>query len=101
MRKSRKFGEKARSAKGFHRIDQAAGIAWAITPDGSYFGARANGLEDNLFFFRVVRGKRTITENVCGVTTASRQWHTLTERPPPREEPLGRARRQRSAEARG
>jgi hypothetical protein len=60
------------------RIDQAAGIAWSILPDGSYFGARANGLEDNLLFFRVVRGKRTIIENVRGVTTASRQWHTLS-----------------------
>jgi hypothetical protein len=59
------------------RIDQAAGIAWSITSDGSYFGARANGLEDNLLFFRVVRGKRTIIENIRGVTTASRQWHTL------------------------
>src|SRR5207247_681965 len=42
------------------RIDQAAGLAWSIAPDGSYLGARANALEDNLLFFRVVRGKRTL-----------------------------------------
>jgi hypothetical protein len=60
------------------RIDQAAGIAWSVAPDGSYFGARANALEDNLLFFRVVRGKRTILENVRGVQTATRAWHTLT-----------------------
>jgi hypothetical protein len=59
------------------RIDQAAGLAWSIAPDGSYLGARANALEDNLLFFRVVRGKRTILENVRGVQTATRTWHTL------------------------
>ena len=60
------------------RIDQAAGIAWSVAPDGSYFGVRANALEDNLLFFRVVRGKRTILQNVRGVHTATRTWHTLT-----------------------
>ncbi len=59
------------------RIDQAAGIAWSIAPDGSYLGARANGLEDNLLFFQVARGKRRILENVRGVHTAGRSWHTL------------------------
>jgi hypothetical protein len=59
------------------RIDQAAGLAWSIAPDGSYLGARANALEDNLLFFRVVRGKRTILENVRSVETSSRTWHTL------------------------
>ncbi|HKO94723.1 MAG TPA: hypothetical protein VJU61_26390, partial [Polyangiaceae bacterium] len=39
------------------RVDQAAGIAFAITPDGSYLGFRANALEDNLLYFRVVKGK--------------------------------------------
>ena len=59
------------------RIDQGAGIAWSIAPDGSYFGARANALEDNLLFFRVVRGKRTIIDTVRGVATLTRTWHTL------------------------
>jgi hypothetical protein len=59
------------------RIDQGAGIAWSIAPDGSYLGARANALEDNLLFFRVVRGKRTILDTVRGVETAARSWHTL------------------------
>lgn len=58
-------------------IDQAAGIAWSIAPDGSYFGARTNALEDNLLFFRVVRGKRTIIDTVRGVSTPTRTWHTL------------------------
>jgi len=59
------------------RIDQAAGIAWSIAPDGSHFGARTNALEDNLLFFRVVRGKRTIIDTVRGVSTPTRTWHTL------------------------
>ncbi len=59
------------------RIDQGAGIAWSVAADGSYLGARANALEDNLLFFKVVRGKRQILEVVRGVHTATRTWHTL------------------------
>lgn len=60
------------------KIDQAAGLAWSIAPDGSYYGVRANALEENLLFFRVVRGKRTIIDNVRNVPTASRSWHEIT-----------------------
>jgi hypothetical protein len=59
------------------RIDQGAGIAWSIAPDGSYWGTRANALEDNLLFFKVVRGKRSVLQTVRGVHTATRTWHTL------------------------
>jgi hypothetical protein len=59
------------------KIDQGAGIAFAIAPDGSYFGARANALEDNMLFFRVVKGKRTIIDTIRGVSTTSKTWHTL------------------------
>jgi len=59
------------------RIDQGAGIAWSIAPDGSYWGVRANALEDNLLFFKVVRGKRSILQTVRGVHTETRTWHTL------------------------
>jgi hypothetical protein len=59
------------------RIDQGAGIAFAIDSHGSYLGARANALEENLLFFKVVKGKRTILENVRGVHTSTKEWHTL------------------------
>jgi len=59
------------------RIDQAAGLTWSIAPDGSYWGVRANALEDNLLFFHVVRGKRQVLQTVRGVHTATRAWHTL------------------------
>jgi hypothetical protein len=60
------------------KIDQAAGIAFGMTPDGSYFGVRANALEDNFLYFRVVRGKRTILDTIRGVSTPTRVWHTLS-----------------------
>jgi hypothetical protein len=60
------------------QIDQAAGIAFGIQPNGTYQGVRANALEDNLLYFRVVKGKRTIIDNVRDVPTPSRVWHTLT-----------------------
>ncbi|MGZ3473901.1 MAG: hypothetical protein ACXVCJ_05410 [Polyangiales bacterium] len=59
------------------KIDQAAGIAFGIGEDGSYFGARANALENNVLLFRVVKGKRTVIAEVAKVETKSGEWHTL------------------------
>jgi hypothetical protein len=59
------------------KIDQAAGIAFAIAPDGTYLGARANALEDNILFFRVVKGKRTVMDTIRNVSTPSKTWHTF------------------------
>ncbi len=60
------------------RIDQGAGVAFDIGNDGSYYGFRANALEDNMLFFKVVKGKRTIVQTIRGVSTSTRTWHTLT-----------------------
>jgi hypothetical protein len=59
------------------RIDQGAGIAFGAQPDGSYWGVRANALENNILFFHVVRGKRTVLDNVRNTPRASKTWHTL------------------------
>ncbi len=59
------------------RIDQGAGIAFDIQPNGNYLTVRANALEDNILFCRVVRGRRTIVENIRNTPTATRTWHTL------------------------
>jgi hypothetical protein len=59
------------------KVDQAAGIAFAIASDGSYLGVRANALEDNILFFKVVKGKRTILENLRDIPTPTKTWHTL------------------------
>ena len=59
------------------KIDQAAGIAFGITPSGSYQGVRANALEDNLLYFTVTKGKRNVIDTVRNVATPVRAWHTL------------------------
>src|SRR5207244_1469434 len=59
------------------KIDQGAGIAFGVQPDGSYWGVRANALEDNLLYFHVVKGKRTVLDVVSGTPTPTKQWHTL------------------------
>jgi hypothetical protein len=59
------------------KIDQAAGIAFGVAPDGSYTGVRANALEDNILYFKVVKGKRTIFDTVRNVPTPTKTWHTL------------------------
>ncbi len=59
------------------RVDQGAGIAFGIGPDGSYRGVRANALEGNILYFKVVRGRRSVIEDVGNTPTPSRQWHTL------------------------
>jgi len=59
------------------QIDQGAGIAFGIQPDGTYSGVRANALENNILWFKVVRGKRTLIDTIRNTPTASRTWHTL------------------------
>ena len=59
------------------QIDQGAGVAFGITPEGSYLGVRVNALESNLLFFRVVKGKRTIIDDVRDVPTPTKTWHTF------------------------
>jgi len=58
------------------KIDQAGGIAVRLTTYDDYYVARANALEDNVRFYRVVKGRR---EQVDGINTkvAGNQWHTL------------------------
>lgn len=60
------------------QVDQAAGIAFGIQPDGSYVCVRANALEDNILWARIVRGKRTILDTIRDTPTPTRTWHTLT-----------------------
>ncbi len=59
------------------KIDQGAGIAFGVQPDGSYWGVRANALEDNILYFHVVKGKRTVLDVVRDTPTPTKQWHTL------------------------
>lgn len=58
------------------RVDQAGGIAVRLADPDNYYVVRANALEDNVRFYRVVKGRR---EQIDGVNTkvAGNQWHTL------------------------
>ncbi|MBJ6798988.1 hypothetical protein JFN90_02430 [Geomonas sp. Red259] len=59
------------------REDQAAGIAFAIKPNGDYLLLRANALEDNLVLFRMEQGRRATVQWADKVPVPSGQWHDL------------------------
>lgn len=58
------------------RIDQAAGIAVRLLDGDNYYVVRANALEDNVRFYRVVKGRR---EQIAGtdIKVAGNEWHAL------------------------
>ena len=58
------------------RIDQAAGIAVRLRDADNYYVARANALEDNVRFYRVVKGRR---EQLAGANlkVTAGAWHSL------------------------
>jgi hypothetical protein len=58
------------------KVDQACGVAVRLTTLGDYYIARANALEDNVRFYRVLKGKREQIQG-ANVKVASNQWHTL------------------------
>jgi Galactocerebrosidase, C-terminal lectin domain len=58
------------------RIDRAGGIAVRLTSPNDYYIARANALENNVRFYRVVAGKREQLAT-ANVKVASNTWHTL------------------------
>lgn len=58
------------------RIDQAGGIAIRLLDADNYYVVRANALEDNVRFYRVVKGRREQIEGV-NIKVTSNEWHTL------------------------
>jgi hypothetical protein len=60
-------------------VDQSGGIAARlITPD-DYYVVRANALEDNVRFYRVVKGDRQLLKSANAKVTTN-EWHTLVLR---------------------
>jgi hypothetical protein len=57
-------------------IDQAGGVVLRLTSTGDYYLARANALENNVRFYRVVGGKRQMIAGV-DASVPSGAWHTL------------------------
>jgi hypothetical protein len=58
------------------KIDQAGGVVVRFTSAGDYYLARANALENNVRFYRVVGGKRLMIAGV-DANVSSGAWHTL------------------------
>jgi glycosyl hydrolase family 59 (putative galactocerebrosidase) len=58
------------------KVDQAGGIVVRLTTPDDYYVVRANALEDNVRFYRVVKGKR---QELKGANTkvAANEWHNL------------------------
>ena len=57
-------------------VDQAGGIAVRLSTPDDYYVARANALENNVRFYRVVKGKREQLAS-ANAKVAANHWHTL------------------------
>jgi hypothetical protein len=58
------------------KIDQAGGIAVRLQDADNYYVVRANALEDNVRFYRVVQGRREQLEG-ADLKVTPHQWHAL------------------------
>jgi glycosyl hydrolase family 59 (putative galactocerebrosidase) len=58
------------------KVDQAGGITVRLADRDNYYVVRANALEDNVRFYRVVNGRRLQIQG-ANLKVASNQWHTL------------------------
>ena len=57
-------------------VDQAGGIVVRLTTPDDYYVVRANALEDNVRFYRMVKGQRQLLDG-ANTKIASNEWHTL------------------------
>ena len=57
-------------------VDQAAGIVVRLIDPDNYYVARANAMEDNVRFYRVVKGRR---QEIAGANlrVTANEWHAL------------------------
>jgi hypothetical protein len=58
------------------KTDQAGGIAVRLADADNYYVARANALEDNVRFYRVVAGRREQLDG-ADLRVSPNEWHTL------------------------
>jgi len=61
------------------KVDQAGGVAVRRMDPDNYYVVRANALEDNVRFYRVVRGRREQLEG-ANLKITSNEWHLLALR---------------------
>src|SRR4029077_15725145 len=58
------------------KVDRAGGIVVRLTTPDDYYVVRGNALEDNVRFYRVVKGKREELKG-SNAKVASNEWHTM------------------------
>ncbi len=58
------------------KTDQAGGIAVRLRDADNYYVARANALEDNVRFYRIVNGRREQLDG-ANLKVTPNEWHTL------------------------
>ena len=58
------------------KVDRAGGIAVRVEDPDNYYIARANALENNVRFYRVVAGRRQQL-GTADIRVTSGEWHTL------------------------
>jgi len=61
------------------KIDQAGGIVVRLADPDNYYVARANALEHNIRFYRVVAGRRQQL-GTSNIRVTPNEWHVLTLR---------------------
>lgn len=61
------------------RVDRAGGLVVRLTGPDDYYVVRANALEDNVNFYRVLKGRRQEIKGTA-VKVSSDEWHALTLR---------------------
>jgi hypothetical protein len=59
------------------KVDEAGGVVVRLLTPDDYYVARANALEDNVRFYRVVKGRREQLAT-ANAKVAGNQWHTLS-----------------------
>lgn len=59
------------------KVDQAGGIVVRLHDADNYYVARANALEDNVRFYRVVNGRREQLDG-ADLRVTPGEWHTLS-----------------------
>ena len=58
------------------KVDQAGGIVVRLADADNYYVVRANALEDNVRFYRVVKGRREQLEG-ANIKVTANAWHQL------------------------
>ena len=61
------------------KVDRAGGVAVRLRDPDNYYVVRANALEDDVRFYRVVKGRREQLKS-AGARVTANEWHTLSLR---------------------